>query len=65
MVKTGSVAERMRGAMAQRGLLCHAAGNTVRVQPPLIVDERQLREGLAILDEALEIADEMAASPAK
>jgi taurine--2-oxoglutarate transaminase len=57
VVKSGTVAERMRGAMAARGLLCHAAGNMVRVQPPLIVDERQLREGLAILDEALEIAD--------
>jgi 4-aminobutyrate aminotransferase-like enzyme len=62
MVKAGSVADTMRRAMAARGLLCHAAGNMVRVQPPLIVSEPQLREGLAILDEALLIADAAAAA---
>jgi taurine--2-oxoglutarate transaminase len=61
VVKSGTVAERMRLAMAERGLLCHAAGNMVRVQPPLIVNEQQLRQGLAILDEALQIADAAAA----
>jgi 4-aminobutyrate aminotransferase-like enzyme len=28
-------------------------GNTLRLAPPLVVDERQVREALALLDEAL------------
>jgi taurine--2-oxoglutarate transaminase len=56
MVKSG-IAEEMRQFMARRGLLCHASGSLVRIQPPLIVSEAQLREGLAIVDAALDLAD--------
>jgi taurine--2-oxoglutarate transaminase len=50
-------AESLRQAMLQRGLLCHASGSIVRIQPPLVINETQLREGLAIVDEALALAD--------
>jgi 4-aminobutyrate aminotransferase-like enzyme len=56
MVKAG-IAEQMKRFMAERGLLCHASGSLLRLQPPLIVTEAQLREGLSIVDAALEIAD--------
>jgi taurine--2-oxoglutarate transaminase len=56
MVKAG-VAEEMKRFMAERGLLCHASGSIVRLQPPLVVSEAQLREGLAVVDAALDIAD--------
>jgi taurine--2-oxoglutarate transaminase len=56
MVRAG-VAEQMRQFMAGRGLLCHASGSLRRIQPPLIVTEAQLREGLAIVDAALDLAD--------
>jgi taurine---2-oxoglutarate transaminase len=60
MVKAG-VAEELRRAMASKGLLCHASGSIVRIQPPLIVTEAQLREGLEIVDDALTLADAAAA----
>jgi taurine--2-oxoglutarate transaminase len=56
MAKAG-VAEEMKRFMAERGLLCHASGSLLRVQPPLIVTEAQVREGLSIVDAALGIAD--------
>lgn len=55
------IADDMKRFMAERGLLCHASGSIVRVQPPLIVDEAQLREGLSIVDAALDLADAAAA----
>ncbi|UNK48721.1 aspartate aminotransferase family protein [Lysobacter sp. S4-A87] len=44
-------------ACRQRGLWPFVVGNRLHVAPPLIIDETTLREGLAIIDEALETAD--------
>ena len=49
--------ERMKSLLLERGLLAPLRGSTLRVYPPLCVTEAQLRHGLAIMDEALEIAD--------
>jgi taurine---2-oxoglutarate transaminase len=43
--------------LRERGLFTFLPSNLVFVTPPLCIDEAQLQEGLAILDEALEITD--------
>ncbi|MFC5570665.1 aspartate aminotransferase family protein [Lysobacter yangpyeongensis] len=57
---TGADAEPM-GAFAaackQRGLWPFVAANRLHVVPPLVIDEQALRDGLAIIDEALHVAD--------
>jgi taurine---2-oxoglutarate transaminase len=44
-------------ACKQRGLWPFIAGNRLHVAPPLVIEEEALREGLAIIDEALAVAD--------
>jgi taurine---2-oxoglutarate transaminase len=44
-------------ACKQRGLWPFIAGNRLHVAPPLVIEEAALREGLAIIDEALTVAD--------
>ncbi|GAB2496469.1 aspartate aminotransferase family protein [Pseudoxanthomonas sangjuensis] len=44
-------------ACKRRGLWPFVAGNRLHVAPPLVIDEPALREGLAIVDEALAVAD--------
>jgi taurine--2-oxoglutarate transaminase len=39
------------------GLFLYTHWHTVLIIPPLIIDETQLREGIAVLDKALEITD--------
>jgi taurine--2-oxoglutarate transaminase len=41
----------------QHGLFVDVHWHTVLIIPPLIIDEAQLREGFAVLDEALKITD--------
>lgn len=44
-------------ACKRHGLWPFVVGNRVHVVPPLIIDEQTLRDGLAIIDEALDVAD--------
>ncbi len=44
-------------ACRQRGLWPFVASNRLHIVPPLVIDEQALREGLSIVDEALQVAD--------
>lgn len=46
-----------RKACLEKGLFLYTHWHTVLIVPPLIITEEQLREGFAILDEALGITD--------
>jgi len=48
-------------AAAERGLLLMAHWNKIHVVPPLVISDDDARQGLAILDEVLAIADRHAA----
>jgi len=45
-------------ALRERGLFTLLLGNLVTVSPPLCITEEELRAGLQIIDEALDIADQ-------
>ena len=45
-------------ACKEAGLWPFAAGNRLQIAPPLIISEEDLRKGLDIIDEALNVADE-------
>ena len=47
--------------LRQNGLFTFVRWNTFFINPPLIITEEQLREGLAIIDQALEITDQAVA----
>jgi taurine--2-oxoglutarate transaminase len=47
--------------LRENGLYTFARWNTCFVNPPLIINEQQLREGLAIIDRALDITDKAVA----
>jgi taurine---2-oxoglutarate transaminase len=47
--------------LRQNGLFTFVRWNTFFVNPPLIITEEQLREGLTIIDQALEITDQAVA----
>ena len=49
--------EPMKAFLAEHGLIAPLRGSTLRVYPPLSITEAELRRGLAIMDEALAIAD--------
>jgi taurine--2-oxoglutarate transaminase len=51
----------LRKALLDRGLYVYTHWHTVLIIPPLIITEEQLKEGFAILDEALAITDAAAA----
>jgi taurine--2-oxoglutarate transaminase len=53
------VAPRLSAALRERGMHCFVKWNHLFPIPPLCIDESQLRDGLAILDEALAVADAM------
>jgi taurine--2-oxoglutarate transaminase len=44
-------------ACRKQGLWPFVAGNRLHLAPPLNIDESDLRDGLAIVDEALHVAD--------
>jgi taurine--2-oxoglutarate transaminase len=44
-------------ACKQRGLWPFVVANRLHVVPPLVIDEQLLRDGLAIIDDALQVAD--------
>ena len=52
---------RMAKAAMDKGLYLMTHWNVVIVAPPLVISREELEEGLAILDEALTLADEAAA----
>ncbi len=54
----GPVMSKLRDYLMSRGLNSGFRWNTFKVAPPLIVTESELRQGLAIIDEALQIADD-------
>jgi taurine--2-oxoglutarate transaminase len=50
--------DSLRQAILKQGLFLYTHWHTILLLPPLIVSERQLDEGFAILDEALKETDE-------
>ncbi len=53
------VAPRLSAALRERGMHCFVKWNHLFPIPPLCINETELRDGLHILDEVLDIADEM------
>jgi taurine--2-oxoglutarate transaminase len=49
--------DELVGACKQRGLLPFVNYHRLHVVPPCTVSDNEAREGLAILDEALSVAD--------
>ena len=57
----GPVGELQKAAMSRGvSLFCH--WNVMLVVPPITTPEDELRQGLAVIDEVLEIADRAAAA---
>lgn len=54
---TADLTNQLTNAAMDRGLYIAARWNLLEVAPPLIITEGELREGVAILDKVLEIAD--------
>jgi taurine--2-oxoglutarate transaminase len=52
----------VRRYLLSRGLSTNIRWNILMVAPPLVITEAELRQGLAIIDEALAIADRAASS---
>jgi taurine--2-oxoglutarate transaminase len=46
------------GALRDRGVYAQTRWNFIFVVPPLIINDSQLHDGLAVLDEVLEITDQ-------
>ena len=53
------VAPRLSAALRERGMHCFVKWNHLFPIPPLSISETELRDGLQILDDALDIADAM------
>ncbi len=53
------VAPRLSAALRERGMHCFVKWNHLFPIPPLSINETELRDGLQILDDVLDIADEM------
>src|SRR5262249_26231678 len=51
--------DQIRRHMLTLGLMVHFNGNNLRVSPPLIMTEAELRHGLEMIDEGLLFADEL------
>jgi taurine--2-oxoglutarate transaminase len=51
------VAPQLTAALQERGMHCFVKWNHLFPIPPLCISETELRDGLQILDEALDIAD--------
>jgi taurine--2-oxoglutarate transaminase len=47
----------VNAALREQGLFTFVRWNTIFTNPPLIISEAELREGMAIIDRALEVAD--------
>ncbi len=47
----------VNAALREQGLFTFVRWNTIFTSPPLIISEAELREGMAIIDRALEVAD--------
>ena len=53
---------RLTAECKARGLLTFTNFNRLHVVPPCVITEDEMRQGLAIIDEALEVTDQYAAS---
>jgi taurine--2-oxoglutarate transaminase len=53
---------RLGKAALERGLYLMTHWNVIMVVPPLTITHEELDEGLAVLDEALSVADEYVAA---
>ncbi len=51
---------KVKARLLEKGLSTIVRWNWIFVCPPLCISESELREGLAIVDDALEIADVVA-----
>lgn len=49
--------DRLRQQLLDKGLYCFVHWNVILVNPPLVINESQLAEGMAVIDDALEITD--------
>jgi taurine--2-oxoglutarate transaminase len=49
---------RIKQYLNEQGLFISQHWHTLLIIPPLIINEQQLAEGMAIIDQALEIADQ-------
>ena len=52
---------KLSKAALDRGLYLMTHWNVVMICPPLVITREEIEEGLAVLDEALSVADELAA----
>jgi taurine--2-oxoglutarate transaminase len=57
--KDAQVAPRLSAALRERGMHCFVKWNHLFPIPPLCISETELQDGLHILDEVLDIADDM------
>ena len=57
--QNAQVAPRLSAALRERGMHCFVKWNHLFPIPPLCINETELRDGLQILDEVLDIADAM------
>lgn len=55
--QAGPAAAEIKAFLTGRGLLANLRGSFLFANPPLVIDAAQIDESLAILDEALDIAD--------
>ena len=56
-VQTCALPIYLAAACKERGLWPFVHFNRLHVVPPLVISDDEMREGLAILDEALAVAD--------
>jgi taurine--2-oxoglutarate transaminase len=60
--EAGAPVVRMTKAAMERGLYLFVHWNVVMIAPPLVISREELEEGLAVLDDVLAVADELAAA---
>lgn len=49
--------EKIQKYLREQGLFLYIHWNVILIIPPLIINEKQLREGIAIIDDAIKMAD--------
>ncbi|MPN51912.1 hypothetical protein SDC9_199563 [bioreactor metagenome] len=55
--KSSPVMNEVKKYLLDHGVYLYTHWHTILILPPLIISEEQLREGFAVIDQALEIAD--------
>ena len=54
---TSAEMESLKSYLSEQGVYLHTHWNTILLIPPLIITEKQLREGISVIDQALRITD--------